>query len=76
MARSTNYYFLIDNLDVNNADLMRKSLKTIPEIKRVALNAGQRLIEIEATADIEAQVKLACDVAGVQFRRKVKNREF
>jgi hypothetical protein len=76
MARTTIYYFLIDKLDSPKAEVMKKSLKTVTDIKRVSINPTQRLIEVESSRDIEPQVKLACDIAGAIFRRRVKEKEF
>lgn len=76
MARTTIYYFLIDKLDPPKAEVMKKSLKTVTDIKRVSINPTQRLIEVESSRDIEPQVKLACDIAGAIFRRRVKEKEF
>jgi hypothetical protein len=76
MARTNIYYFLIDKLDHKKAEVMKKSLKTVTDIKRISINPTQRLIEIESSADIEPQVQLACNVAGTIFRRRVKEKEF
>ncbi len=76
MAKEIKYYYIVDKLDVNNAAMMRKSLKIVPEIKTLTIDAHHGLLEVQATSNVETQVKLACDIAGTIFRRQVKNRHF
>ena len=52
------------------------NLSIVPEIKTITIDAHHGLLEVEATSNVETQIKLACDVAGTVYRRQIKNREF
>lgn len=72
MARSKKQYFILDKLDKESGEMMRKSLTALPEVNSCRYDLQKGLIEVDAVKDMEAQVKLACDVAGTIFRIKVK----
>lgn len=72
MARAKTQYYILDNLDKESGELMRKSLASVPDITGITVDLRQGMIAIESRADMEPQVKLACDVAGTTFRTRVK----
>lgn len=75
MPRFNTFYYLADKLDNENASVIRKSLKIVPELNAVHISPHQGLIEIQAKRDIEPQVKMACEVAGALFRTRIKKKE-
>jgi uncharacterized alpha/beta hydrolase family protein len=75
MPRFNTFYYLVDRLDSENAPVIRKSLKIVPEVNAVEVSPQQGLIEVQAKRDIEPQVKMACEVAGALFRTRVKKKE-
>ena len=72
MARAKIQYFILDNLDKAAGEVMKKSLAAVPGITGITVDLRQGMIAIESKTDVEAQVKLACDVAGTTFRTRVK----
>jgi hypothetical protein len=66
----------LDNLTKQNASVVQNSLKTVPSISSAVVDIPQGLLQVQAKGDVEEEVKLACDVAGVLFRTKVKKRDF
>ena len=75
MARSTKQYFILDKLDRESGDIMKKSLTALPEVNGFRYDLQKGMIEVDAGRDVEDQVKLACDVAGTIFRIRVKKNQ-
>ncbi len=76
MARTKKQYFIVDNLDKESGEIMKKSLAALPDVKSVRYDLQKGMIEVDAGGDAETQVKLACDVAGTTFRIRVKKGQF
>lgn len=76
MARAKKQYFIVDNLDKESGEVMKKSLAALPGVRGVRYDLQKGMIEVEAEKDMEAQIKLACDVAGTTFRIRVKKGQF
>jgi 5-methylthioribose kinase len=66
------YYYLVDGLTEEKADIIVKGLSVIPGVGEVTVSLTRSMIEAQALRDVEAQVRLACDVAGAKFRTRVK----
>ena len=72
MARS--FYYLIDGLTPEKGQRLKKALEQIPEISSVFVRPDHGVIELEAARNPEAQVELACAIAGTTLRVEVKKR--
>jgi hypothetical protein len=72
MARTKKQYFIVDNLDKESGEVIKKSLSALPDVSGIRYDLQKGMIEVEAGKDMEAQVKLACDVSGTTFRIRVK----
>jgi hypothetical protein len=66
------FHYLIDGLTQEKADIILKGLAIIPGVGEVTVDVGKSMVEARALKDIEPQVRLACDVAGVKFRTRVR----
>ena len=75
MPRSKSYYFLIDNLSVEKAQLLRRGLLELSAVLDVKSDVHSGLIEVVATRKIAEAVETACAMAGLAFRREVKRSE-
>jgi len=72
MPRAKQFYYVIDGLDDESALVIKKGLSVVGDVKDVQVNVGRGMAEVQAYRDVEAQVRLACDVAGVTFRTRAK----
>ncbi len=72
MFGNKSHIYLIDSLSDANAPTLRTALETIPGVNKVLVSPVKGLIELYAKSDVTDSVKLACDVAGVKLRTKVK----
>ncbi|MFW6207713.1 MAG: hypothetical protein ACOC2P_03345 [Spirochaetota bacterium] len=75
MARTKTYYYLIDKLNTSNAGTLKKALQTVDSIKSITIRPNEGLLELISTRNPEDSVKIACDIAGTQFRVRVKGRQ-
>lgn len=76
MGKGTVQYYLLDNLTKQNAAVLQNSLKIVPAISSAVTDVPQGLLQVQAKSDVEEEVKLACGVAGVLYRTKIKKRDF
>lgn len=72
MARS--FFYLIDGLTAEKGQQMKRALEQVPEVAWVIVRPVHGVIEVQSSKDPEAQVKLACSLAGTAFRVKVGKR--
>jgi hypothetical protein len=66
------YFYIIDGLGTDSAAVLKKSLSIVSDIKSVAIDPGRGTVELKAFRDVEDNVRVACDVAGVTFRTRLK----
>lgn len=71
MAKGKEYGYLLDGLNSERAEIIKRALQSIPEIKSITIHPAQGTVKLIATRDPEQQMKLACDVAGCIFRLKL-----
>lgn len=71
LGKKRSYTYIVDSLTTEKASLLHRSLAVLPEIKRLNVSASRGTVEVEATRDVEDQIKMACDIARVQFRTRV-----
>lgn len=74
MARTKTYYYLIDKLNNSNAATFKKALLTVDSIKSITIRPNESMVELISTRNPEDSVKIACDIAGTEFRVRVKGR--
>ncbi|MDC7227329.1 MAG: hypothetical protein PQJ61_11260 [Spirochaetales bacterium] len=75
MARNTAYTYLVDNITAQNAELLRKALLSNTKIIDVAVKLNSGVVVVTASKDPEAEIKMACSIAGCIFRMKVSKRK-
>ena len=69
------YYYLLDKLNQENAEVLKKALKTANSITGVETRVRQGLLEVLSSRNPEKELKMACDIAGVVLRREVKKKD-
>jgi hypothetical protein len=72
MARS--FFYLIDGLNAERGQRLKRALEQLDEVNGVKVHLDHGVIEVQASRDPEAQVKMACTIVGTIFRVKVKKR--
>ena len=72
MARGRAFHYLVDGLTAERAVILRKSLAIVADILSVEVSVGRGAVETVAVRDVEPSVRVACDVAGVTFRTRVR----
>ncbi len=75
MARTTSHVFLIDGLNADNAAKLRNALMISGKISEVAVKLNSGVVVVTSAGDPEAEVKMACGIAGLGFRMKVSKRK-
>ena len=66
------YHYIVDGLTDDSAALLQKSLTMVPEIRSSQVSASRGTVEVEASRDVADAVRVACDVAGVTFRTRMR----
>ena len=72
MSRAKPFYYLVDGLTDEKAHIIRKGLEIISDVSEVKVSVSRSMIETLAFHNVEDQVRLACDVAGVHFRARAR----
>ncbi len=72
MARVKTYKYIVDKLTPEAGEKIKKALRQIDEIKSITISTSEGMIALVAEKDFEAELKIACDIAGALFRVKVK----
>jgi hypothetical protein len=72
MPRAKPFYYLVDGLTDEKANIIRHGLGVVADVKEVQVSVGRNMIETLAFRDVENQVRLACDVAKVHFRTRAR----
>jgi hypothetical protein len=76
LMSAKSYYYLIDNLTGENALKISKALKAVSDVLDSKASPSQGVLEVKATRDVEAQVKMACEIAGATFRTRMSRKSF
>lgn len=72
MFKSKPFYYLVDKLDADAAEILRKALTAIPGIENVKVSVNRGMVEIGAKRDMADQVRIACEVAGALYRTRIQ----
>lgn len=75
MARYKSYFYIIDMLNEQNGQVLKKSLVVLPDVYDVIPRVNQGYIEVKASKNTASSVKVACDIAGVKFRTEASERD-
>jgi hypothetical protein len=65
------FYYVIDNLTKDKAVKIAAALKAVSDVLEILPHLTQGVLEVKALRDVEAQVKMACSIAGTTFRTRV-----
>ncbi len=71
MPRKRRFVYIADGLTDGKAAIIKKSLSVVKAIHSVQITPSRSSIEVEASRDVEDQIRLACGVAGARFRAKM-----
>ncbi len=52
--------------------MLSKSLNVLRDVKSVSVSAARGMVEVQATRDVEEQVRMACEMAGAAFRTRAR----
>lgn len=66
------FAYIVDGLTDQSAALLKKSLSIVSDIKSVAVDPGRGTVEVKAYRDVEDNIRVACDVAGITFRTRLR----
>ena len=72
MPRAKQYYYLVDGLTDDTARIIKHGMSIVGDVKDVQVSVGRSMVEVLAYRDVEAQVRLACDVARVTYRARAR----
>jgi hypothetical protein len=75
MAKNKSFYYIIDGLNEEKGELLKKALSPVTDIQSITVRSREGLLEIIAPRNVEQEVKIACDVAGTTFRLRAKKRQ-
>lgn len=75
MAKTKLFTYIIDDLNAENGEIIKKALQKIPEIKSITIDTIQGTVALLSTKDYEIEVKYACEIAGASFRIKMKTKK-
>lgn len=74
-AMSRKFFYLIDGLDAVRGGRLKRALSNASGVSSVSIRPNHGVVEIEASADPESQVRMACSIVGTRFRVRLKRRE-
>jgi hypothetical protein len=62
------YRYIIDGVNDATLPVLRKTVSVVPGMKVLGFDRQSSVLSVEAAADQEDSVKMACSVSGVRFR--------
>ncbi len=72
MAKLKTHTYIVDKLTDESGEKIKKALRSVDEIKSITIRLEEGTVEILSVKDLEAELKIACDIAGAVFRVKLK----
>ncbi len=72
MAKLKTHTYIVDKLTDESGEKIKKALRSVDEIKSITIRPEEGIVEIISVKDLEADLKIACDIAGAVFRVKLK----
>ena len=74
MGRLKSYYYIVDRLTAQKAPVLKRALQTISAVEESIIHVEEGVIEVIAAREVEDQIRIACEVAGVALRTRIKKR--
>ncbi|MBI9105830.1 MAG: hypothetical protein JEZ04_03740 [Spirochaetales bacterium] len=75
MSRTTLHVYLIDGLTAYKAEKLRKALLISIKVSDVSVKLNSGVVVVTSAGDPAPEVKMACSIAGCEFRMKVSKRK-
>jgi hypothetical protein len=75
MPKPKRYYYLVDELDPRNGDVIARGLKEISTIEAVNVDLVQGVVEVVASKNPDVNIETACQIAGAVLRTKIKKKQ-
>jgi len=72
LGKTRTFTYLVDGLTPEKEAQMERGLDVVSGVSDVQVSASRSTVELKAKKDVEDKVRVACDVAGVRFRVRVK----
>jgi len=72
LGKTRIYTYLVDGLTPEKEVRMERGLDVISGVSDVQVSASRSTVELKSKKDVEDKVRVACDVAGVRFRVRVR----
>lgn len=72
MLGRKHYHYIVDGLTDEKAALLKRSLTIVPDIKSAQVSASRGTVDVEARRDVADEVRVACEVAGITFRTRMR----
>ena len=72
MAKLKSFYYLVDRLTAAKVPTLKRALLTISGVEESIIGVDEGLIELIATRVDEEKLRIACSIADVNFRTRIK----
>jgi len=74
MARVKYQSFIVDSLNYDNAEKLKKTLATVDFISTINIDVGASTITVGSKMNVEDVVRTACDINFCPLRTKIKRK--
>jgi hypothetical protein len=74
MAKMKRYHYLIDGLTQSAGSVISKGLEAVESIEAVNIDISRGMIEVVSSHTPDANVEMACSLAGAVIRTKLKKK--
>ncbi len=72
MFKNRSFHYIVDKLTADRAEVIRKGLIAVSGVDGVKVSVNRGMVEVIARKDMEAQVRIACEVAGAVYRTRAQ----
>ncbi len=74
MARVKYQSFIVDSLNYDNAEKLKRTLATVDFISTINIDVGASTVTVGSEMNVEEVVRTACDINFCPLRTKIKRR--
>ena len=74
MAKTKRYHYLVDGLTQSAGEVISKGLEAVESIEAVRIDVGRGMLEVVSSHTPDANVEMACNLAGAVIRTKLKKK--
>ncbi len=74
MSKLKSYTYIVDGLNPENGEKIKKALQRIPEIKSITVDIPGGTVELFSPKDFETELKFAAELSGASFRIQIKKK--